>query len=146
MLEVVERLVCKYGVNMIAAALMIVLVPVVIIAHAGVYALLERAPYPQWYLIDAGLTLVAGLPVVLLLLHYAEKMNKQKSALSQALSKVRELEAILPMCAGCKKIRDQDGCWHDADYYISENTNSKISHGLCGSCADITLKQTNLLN
>jgi len=140
MLNTIERLVCRHGVNAIAAALMIVLIPSVIIAHAGMYAWLDRAPYPQWYWIDATLTLLAGSPIILLLLHYAEKMNQQKIALSEALSKVKELESILPMCAECKKIKDQKGCWHDPDCYIRDHTNALVSHGLCDDCAEETLR------
>jgi len=134
-----ERLVFRYGVNITTMILIVVLVPAVIVAHAGVYAALEREPYPQWYWIDAGLTLLAGIPVTLLLLNLAEKMNQQTIVLTAALSKVKELEAILPMCAACSKIRDQHGCWHDAAHYIRENTNAQVSHGLCDSCMQNTL-------
>jgi len=77
MLEMLEQLVSKHGVNAIVIFMIVMLVPAVILAHAGMYALLERELYPQWYLIDALLTLMAGLPVISLLLHYANKMNSQ---------------------------------------------------------------------
>jgi hypothetical protein len=139
MLETLEHLVDKHGVNAIVVCMIVVLVPAVILVHAGMYALLEREPYPQWYLIDAFLTLLAGLPVISLLLHYANRMNQQKLALGLALSKVRELESILPMCASCKKIRDDDGRWSDPDHYIRKHTNTQVSHGLCEACIEIAL-------
>jgi len=140
MLETLESLVDKHGVNAIVICIIVVLVPAVILVHAGMYALLERAPYPQWYLIDAFLTLLAGLPVISLLLHYANRMNQQKLVLAKALSKVRELESILPMCAGCKKIRNEKGHWSDPDDYIREHTNTQVSHGLCEACVEETLQ------
>jgi len=139
MLETLESLVSKHGVNAIVICMIVVLVPAVILVHAGMYALLEREPYPQWYLIDAFLTLAAGLPVISLLLHYANKMNQQKLELAMALSKVRELESILPMCAGCKKIRNEDGHWSAPDDYIRAHTNAQVSHGLCETCVEETL-------
>ena len=138
-LEMLEDAVDKHSVNVIVLVMVLMLVPAVILVHAGVYTLLEREPYPQWYLIDALLTLMAGLPVIGLLLHYAKKMNTQKLALADALSKVKELEAILPMCAGCKKIRHDDGHWSEPDDYIREYTNTLISHGLCDACVELFL-------
>jgi len=138
-LEMLENAVARHSVNAITIFMVVVLVPVVILVHAGIYTLLDREPYPQWYLIDALLTLIAGLPVIGLLLDYAKKMNTQKLALADALSKVKELEAILPMCAGCKKIRHDDGSWSEPDEYIREHTNAQVSHGLCEACIEKSL-------
>jgi len=141
MIDMIEASVGKFGVYIVAIVMVLLLIPTVIISHAGIYSLLERAPYPGWYWIDAGLTLAAAMPVILLLLHYAGRMYAQKRALHDAMNKVKELEAILSMCAGCKKIRDDSGRWHEPDHYINKHTNSEISHGYCDECADSILRQ-----
>ena len=47
---------------------------------------------------------------------------------------VKELSGILPICANCKKIRDDDGYWQDVAVYISKHTNAEFTHGLCKEC------------
>lgn len=56
--------------------------------------------------------------------------------LRDALSKVRTLSGLLPTCAGCRKIRDEDGAWHEMENYISEHSDADFSHGLCPVCAE----------
>lgn len=55
--------------------------------------------------------------------------------LQNALSAVRELSGILPICANCKKIRDDEGYWHDVEVYIREHTKAEFTHGICAECA-----------
>jgi hypothetical protein len=45
------------------------------------------------------------------------------------------LEGILPICASCKKIRDENGAWHQLEFYISEKSEAEFSHGICPECA-----------
>jgi PAS domain S-box-containing protein len=56
--------------------------------------------------------------------------------LRDALSKVKTLSGLLPTCAGCRKIRDEDGEWHDMENYITDHSNAGFSHGLCPPCAE----------
>ena len=50
-------------------------------------------------------------------------------------ARMRHLEGILPICAGCKKIRDEDGHWHAVESYVRERTEAEFSHGICPECA-----------
>ncbi len=56
--------------------------------------------------------------------------------LKQALSKVKTLSGFLPICASCKKIRNDEGYWQQIEAYIRENTDADFSHGLCPECAE----------
>lgn len=57
--------------------------------------------------------------------------------LRRALQQVKRLEGILPTCAYCKRIRDDDGDWHQFELYIRERSQAEFSHGICPECADI---------
>lgn len=57
--------------------------------------------------------------------------------LYQSREQIKMLEEIIPICANCKKIRDDDGYWKMVEEYISEKTDSKFSHGICNECAKI---------
>ncbi len=59
------------------------------------------------------------------------RMNDQ---LREALTHVRTLQGMLPICASCKKVRDDDGYWQQIESYISEHSDAKITHGICPEC------------
>ena len=51
-----------------------------------------------------------------------------------ALEKARLLSGLIPICFGCKKIRDDAGYWTQLEVYISEHSDATFSHGLCEEC------------
>jgi PAS domain-containing protein len=54
--------------------------------------------------------------------------------LQKALADIRTLRGLLPICAGCKKIRDDQGYWKGLEQYLSEHAEVQFSHGLCPDC------------
>ena len=60
--------------------------------------------------------------------------------LQSALAEVRTLQAFLPICSYCKRIRDDANYWHSVDAYISEHTSTRFSHGICPSCFDTVVR------
>ncbi|MBI5062347.1 MAG: PAS domain-containing protein [Desulfatitalea sp.] len=54
--------------------------------------------------------------------------------LRDALSKIKTLSGLLPICASCKKIRDDQGYWRHLESYIREHTQADFSHGICPDC------------
>ena len=54
--------------------------------------------------------------------------------LSEALSQVKVLSGLIPICAWCKQVRDDDGYWHEVDRYIATHTGADITHGICPEC------------
>lgn len=55
--------------------------------------------------------------------------------LQDALGKVKTLKGLIPICANCKKIRDDKGYWNQIDSYIHEHADVDFSHGICPDCA-----------
>jgi len=64
-----------------------------------------------------------------------EKQTELIGELKSALSQVKALSGLLPICAHCKKIRDDKGYWKQIEAYIQENSEAKFSHGICHNCA-----------
>ena len=54
--------------------------------------------------------------------------------LQEALANARTLSGLLPICATCKKIRDDAGYWHQVEVYIRDHAEVDFSHGLCPEC------------
>jgi PAS domain S-box-containing protein len=65
----------------------------------------------------------------------AEEREKLILDLQHALHEVKTLSGLLPICASCKKIRDDKGYWNNLEMYISEHSSAEFSHGLCPGCA-----------
>jgi hypothetical protein len=55
--------------------------------------------------------------------------------LQEALAEVKQLSGFLPICASCKKIRDDKGYWQQIEAYISSHSEAVFSHGICAECA-----------
>lgn len=54
--------------------------------------------------------------------------------LQEALDEVKVLSGLIPICASCKKIRDDKGYWNQIESYISEHSEATFSHGICPDC------------
>lgn len=59
-------------------------------------------------------------------------LNQQLSA---AMAEVRELEGLLPVCAWCHNIRDDEGRWHTMEVFLSTRTKASTTHGICPNCS-----------
>jgi hypothetical protein len=64
-----------------------------------------------------------------------EKRDRLISDLQDALSEVKKLSGLLPICSFCKKIRDDKGYWKRLESYIHEHSEAEFSHGICPECA-----------
>ena len=72
---------------------------------------------------------------------------REKHGTSQLrLSQVKTLSGLIPICASCKKIRDDKEDWQRIEEYIEERTNAEFTHGLCPECFDKLLKEAGVEN
>lgn len=62
------------------------------------------------------------------------ELEAKNRELNDALGNVKELSGLLPICAYCKKIRDDRSYWHHVEAYISSHTDAKFSHSFCPDC------------
>ncbi len=63
-----------------------------------------------------------------------QQMEKKNSELQKALDEIKILRGILPICASCKKIRNDDGYWEQIESYIGDHSEVEFSHGCCEEC------------
>ena len=62
------------------------------------------------------------------------KERETAQALRDALNQVKMLTGLIPICASCKKIRDDKGYWNQLETYIQEHSEAEFSHGICPDC------------
>ncbi len=91
----------------------------------------------EWWLWHAT-RLFAYSVALLLIFQIYKSVEKQKDILlielQEALKNVKVLRGFLPICASCKKIRDDKGYWNQIETYIKEHSEAKFSHGICPDC------------
>jgi hypothetical protein len=66
--------------------------------------------------------------------HAEEEKDALISELQKALDEVKTLRGFIPICASCKKIRDDKGYWQQVEDYISAHSDAVFSHGICQEC------------
>jgi PAS domain S-box-containing protein len=66
--------------------------------------------------------------------HAEQEREKLIRELQTAMENIKTLKGLLPICAHCKKIRDDEGYWQDVAVYIREHSEVEFSHGLCPDC------------
>lgn len=63
-----------------------------------------------------------------------DKLAGRVAELERALSQIKRLEGLLPICSYCKSIRDGEEYWHEVENYISKHTEALFSHSVCPNC------------
>ena len=70
-----------------------------------------------------------------------DRLTERVAELQEALSKVKQLSGLLPICSYCKRIRGDENYWERVESYISEHTDATFSHGICPQCYDAVVAQ-----
>ncbi len=108
------------------------------------FNVMSESPVQIGYFIALILLQIAGtISFILLNSERLERELEQADArlkqtvedLQKALFEVKTLGGLLPICANCKKIRDDSGYWHQLEAYISTHSHAEFSHGTCPECA-----------
>jgi PAS domain S-box-containing protein len=64
-----------------------------------------------------------------------EERERLIRELQEAMAEIKVLDGLLPICATCKKIRDDKGYWKQLEDYISDHSKATFTHGICADCA-----------
>ena len=63
-------------------------------------------------------------------------LKRSVEQLRLALADVKTLSGLLPICAWCKRVRDDGGYWNQVEVYVSRHTGAQFSHGACPECVE----------
>jgi PAS domain-containing protein len=77
---------------------------------------------------------VGGWLVLYSIIHDITERKRAQRDLQQAYANIRTLRGVIPICANCKKIRDDQGYWSQVEVYVREHTEADFSHGICPEC------------
>ncbi|MBU0993929.1 MAG: hypothetical protein KJ737_15650 [Proteobacteria bacterium] len=90
-----------------------------------------------WHETQSFFSIVMNVPVTILALMLYAYLVERTAWQTHALEKkVRILEGRLPICASCKKIRNEKGEYEQMEKYVTEHSEASFSHGICPDCAE----------
>ena len=100
---------------------------------------LRKSDIIQWV---SSVIFVAAV-ILLVVFAWNRTLKKEISAkkkliaeLQDAMAEIKTLKGIVPICSGCKKIRDDAGFWNHLEVFIEEHSQASFSHGLCPECGE----------
>jgi PAS domain S-box-containing protein len=107
-----------------------------------VFRIIHKNSNILWAELNAVLIQWKGKPAVLCFMTDITERKKEEEEresliadLQNALSKIKTLSGLLPICSYCKKIRDDKGYWQEVEAYIRKYSEAKFSHSICQECA-----------
>lgn len=108
------------------------------------YRMTTRSGKEIWVMMNAASILrkgvVEGLRMVLTDISDRKAIEREREALikdlQEALSEIKTLKGIVPICSKCKKIRDDQGYWNILETFIQEHSEASFSHSICPECSD----------
>jgi len=128
---------------------LIILFVSIISEGVGVLILYQtNTQYSHIVLLDLMLIVVLLIPILYFFVYrplsidmnIIESLNRERDRtideLNNALSEIKTLRGIIPICASCKKIRDDKEHWTQIEVYIKEHSDADFSHGICPDCAE----------
>ena len=80
--------------------------------------------------------LVARVHSFLKLKTEIDARKKREQELEKALSQIKTLKGLIPICASCKNIRKDDGFWQQIEDYVKEHSKAEFTHSMCPDCND----------
>jgi CheY-like chemotaxis protein len=114
-------------------------VPIIFLSCLNDPAVLERAvkTNPYGYIVKPYDKAALKMSIEITLVKYRAEKDREKliDQLEQALNEVERLSGFLPICASCKRIRDDEGGWQQIEDYIAKHSEADFSHGICPECA-----------
>jgi DNA-binding NtrC family response regulator len=70
-----------------------------------------------------------------------DERDRLQAELQTALDTIQTLQGLVPICSGCKKVRDDEGFWQQVEQYISERSSVRFSHGICPQCFEQSMAE-----
>jgi ligand-binding sensor domain-containing protein len=102
---------------------------------------IRQLPYfhqTWWFLLAVGLAAASGIVASYRLrVRRHRRVERQlQASVAEALARIRTLSGLLPICAWCKKVRDDTGYWSQIETYVRQHSEADFSHGICPECND----------
>ena len=65
-----------------------------------------------------------------------KRMECRNYEIAKAVAEIHQLKGIIPICSGCKRIRDDKGYWQQVEQYVEDHSHARFSHSMCPNCME----------
>lgn len=89
----------------------------------------------QTFILATLVPFCVSAPFIYIQLRLADNLRISNEKLKKASEEIRVLTGMLPICASCKKIRDDNGYWNQLENYLKTHANIDFTHSICSDCA-----------
>ncbi len=96
-------------------------------------------PANMWW--NAGVRLLSFLLIGYDVARIRVHLDRERQAARQVMNELQTLCGLIPICASCKKIRDDQGNWRQLEQFIETHSDARVTHGLCKACADMMIRE-----
>ncbi|OPL15720.1 MAG: hypothetical protein AVO39_07105 [delta proteobacterium MLS_D] len=100
----------------------------------GVYILLFPLLWRESWVLPLAFGLLVGFHILAALGMMVLVVDRMRMRAEASEIRTEKLEGLLPICSYCKKIRDDNGHWHQIESYVRDRSNTEFSHGICPEC------------
>ncbi len=90
---------------------------------------------PIWTVVERFAVLMVFVSILIHLWEEQAQQRKLIAELNDALENIRQLSGMLPVCAWCRKVRDDEGYWLQLESYITAHSDTQFTHGICPTCS-----------
>ena len=115
-------------------------IPIVFLTAYGSESIIEKAKLaePFGYILKpfSDKELRAVIETALYKARVEQELKETNRKLAQTLSNAKKLSGLIPICASCKKIRNDRGYWEQVEAYIQTHSEAEFSHSLCPDCTE----------
>jgi CheY-like chemotaxis protein len=113
-------------------------IPIIYITAYSDEEMVKKAKFtePYGYIIKPAKERDLRISVEIALYKHKMEMERKKltQELKEAIANIKVLRGLLPICAWCKKVRDDEGYWEQVEAYVETHADVKFSHGICPEC------------
>jgi len=102
-----------------------------ILTIIGIFYSPQPLVVPLWKVITNRALALFAMWIIAILLYHRNALIARRE---EAMTRIQLLEGLLPICAECKKIRDQADTWHQLEAYLTAHSNVTFTHGICPQC------------
>ena len=115
----------------------LILIAGIMLVAMTVYEVLKQVISPNITIWQSHIVTIIFSTLIATVVGYfvLRKVYKLNDELNQKIAQVSTLSGLLPICASCKKIRDDKGYWNQIESYIKEHSEADFSHSICPECS-----------
>jgi len=130
-----QPLIRKLGITGATLLFTVLIIVVFMTVTATVMTLLDTGGL-RWIMFAILIPLFISPPILFVIFQLIDALDRSNRSLQAAEEKFKELGGLIPICACCRKIRDDEAYWDLLETYLAQSNQAELKHGVCPHCKE----------